>query len=97
MLRRISAFQKCEIKVTDLWERTDAFMSDAMAKNLEIEKTVTKIINSAHEPYHILCKSHAAEKLDRSNLSVLGKLEKEVKLRDKFESVLRMYLKVAKR
>ena len=60
-----TVFKKFEIKVTDLWERTDAFMSDVVAKNLEIEKTVPKIINSAHEPYHILCKSHTVEKLDR--------------------------------
>ena len=34
-------------------------MSDAVAKNLEIEKTVPEMINSSHEPYHILC--HTAE------------------------------------
>ena len=32
-------------------------------------------------------KSHTVEKLDRSNLPVLNKLEKDIKLRDKFEYV----------
>ena len=58
-----------------------------VAKNLEIEKTMALSINSSHEPYHILCKSHIVEKLDRPNLCVLGKLEKDIKLRDKFEYV----------
>ena len=34
-----------------------------------------------------MSKSHTVEKLDRSNLSVLNKLEKDIKLRDKFEYV----------
>ena len=32
-------------------------------------------------------KGHTLEKSDRSNLSVLNKLEKDIKLREKFESV----------
>ena len=78
--------RKSESKVTELWEKTDAFMSDAVAKNLEIQKTVPEVINSSHEPYHILRKSHTVEKLDRSNLSALNKLEKDAELKEKFES-----------
>ena len=80
-------FLKREMKASDLWKKTDAFMSDAVAKNLQIEKTVPKVLNSHHEPYHILCKSHTVEKLDKSNLKVLGTLEKQIKMREKFESV----------
>ena len=61
-------------------------MSDSVAKNL-IEKTVAKSLNSTHEPYYILCKSHTMEKLDKSNLSVLNELEQSMKIRNTLESV----------
>ena len=62
-------------------------MTDAASKNLEIKKLVPKILNSQNQPYHILCNSHTVEKFDRSNLSVLSKLEKDTKLRDTLESI----------
>ena len=75
-----------ELTAKVLWEQTDAFMSDSVAKNL-IEKTVAKSLNFTHEPYHILCKSHAMEKLDKSSLSVLNDLEQSMKIRNLLESV----------
>ena len=75
-------FRKREVKVTELWKKTDAFMLNTVAKNLEIEKTARN-----DKPDHILWKSHTVEKLDRLNLPVLNKLEKDTKLRDKFEYV----------
>ena len=48
---------------------------------------MVKSLNSTHEPYHILCKSHTVEKLDKSNLSVLNELEHSMKLRNILESV----------
>ena len=69
---------------SQLWEQGDAFMADSVAKNLEVEKMVPQIIGSNHIPYHILCKSHTVEKLDKSNLS---KLEKSASLREKFKSI----------
>ena len=82
-----SEFNKSNIQASNLWGKTDALMSDAVAKNLEIEKTVPNVLHSDHEPYHILCKSHTVEKLDKTNLFVLNKLERDIKLREKFESV----------
>lgn len=79
--------KESNIKAVHLWVKTDAFMSDAVSKNLQIETTVAEALQSKHKPYHILCKSHTVEKLDKSNLLVLNLLEKEIKLREKFESV----------
>ena len=70
-----------------LWKQTDAFMSDSIAKNLLLEKTVAKSLNSTHKPYHILCKSHTMEKLEKSNLSVLNELEQSMKLRNTLASI----------
>ena len=76
-----------EITSSQLWEHVDAFMTDSVAKNLEVEKIVPQIIGSNHIPYHILCKSHIVEKLDKSNFDVLSKFEKSVSLREKFEFI----------
>ena len=48
---------------------------------------MSQIIESNHIPYHILSKSHIVEKLDKSNVDVLSKLEKSVNLRGKLESI----------
>ena len=45
------------------------------------------MLDSTHIPHHILCKSHTVEKFDRSNLLVRSKVEKEVRLREKLESI----------
>ena len=75
------------VKAANLWGKTDAFMTDAASKNLEIEKLVPRILNYQHQLYHILSKSHTRDKLDQSNLSVLSKLEKDIKLRNTLESI----------
>ena len=59
-------------------------MSGSVAKNLLIEKTVAKSLNSTYEPYYILCKNHTVEK---TNLSVLNDFEQNMKLRNTLESV----------
>ena len=82
-----SIFMEREITSSQLWEHVDAFMTDSVAKNLEVEKIVPQIIGSNHIPYHILCKSHTVEKLDKSNLDLLSNLQKSVSLGEKFESI----------
>ena len=47
---------------SQLWEQGDAFMTDSVAKNVEVENMVPQIIGSNHIPYHILCKSHIVAK-----------------------------------
>ena len=71
----------------DLWEKTTAFMTDSVSKNLKIENGVAEVLNSSHIPYHLLCKAHTVEAFDRSNLDVLGSIEKEVNFRSKLEAM----------
>ena len=52
-----------------------------------IKKVVERLVCFYHITYHILCNSHTLEKFDLSNLSVLSKLEKNVKLQDTLESI----------
>ena len=61
-----------------LWEKIDALMTDSVTKNLGIKDTVPEGLGSTHHPYHLLCKSHTVEALDRSSLEVLSKIEKSV-------------------
>ena len=56
-----SAFSGMDLTVKVLWEQSDAFMSDSVAKNLLIENTVAKSLNSTHEPYHTLQKPYRGE------------------------------------
>ena len=58
-------------------------MIDVASKNL---KNLLKLVCLYLITYHALCKSHTKQKFDQSNLSVLSKLEKDVKLRDTLES-----------
>lgn len=46
-------FLKKQIDASDLWEKTDALMSDTVAKTLQTERTVPKALNYQHEPCHI--------------------------------------------
>ena len=71
----------------DMWSKVDAVMTDAVAKNLEIEKVIPLKIGSQHQPYHLLCKSHTVEALDKSNLKVLADIEQKVDLRNLLESI----------
>ena len=75
------------VAAANLWEKADAFMTDAASKNVEIKKPVPRILNSQHQPHHIFCKSHTVEKFGQSNLSVLSKLEKDIKLQYTLESI----------
>ena len=59
-------------------EKIDAVMTDAVSKNLEIENSIPLKISSDYHPFHLLCKSHTVEALDRSNLKVLSMIEKKV-------------------
>ena len=56
----------------DLWEKTTAIMTDSVSKNLKIEDGVAETLHSDHKPYHLLCKSHAVEAFDWSNLEILA-------------------------
>ena len=69
----------------DLWEQINAFMTDAVAKNLEVEFLVAEKLGSNHIPHHILCKAHTCEKLDECNELTLMKLEQKFKLCDIIE------------
>ena len=75
------------IEPVHLWEKEDAIMMDAVTKNLGIEETVSTTLGSSHEPYHLLCKSHTVEALDRPNFEVLSKIEKSVKQQDVLEQI----------
>ena len=70
-----------------LWEKTTALMTDSVTKNLKIECGVAEVLNSRHIPYHLLCKAHTVEAFDRSNLEVLGTIEKDVSFRAKLEKM----------
>ena len=75
------------VKAKDLWEKINALMTDSVSKNLSVPEEVASELDSRHIPHHLLCKSHTIEGFDRSNLSVLSKIEKEVGFRQKLESL----------
>ena len=70
-----------------LWEKVSAIMTDAVTKNLEIEETIAKALDSPHILLHLLCKSHTAQALDKSTLEVLNEIEKSVKQQEIFEKI----------
>ncbi len=70
-----------------LWEKTNAIMTDAVSKNLKIGEGAAEALQSIHVPCHLLCKSHTVEGFDRSNLSVLANLEKELGFREKLQTM----------
>ena len=53
-------------------------MTDSVEKNLKIENEIARELKSEHIPLHLLCKAHTVEALDRSNIDVLGELDKKV-------------------
>ena len=63
-----------------LWENIDAFMTDAVTKNLKGEPAVSETLGTEHIPLHILCKSHTCEKLDEGCLHALMKVEQQLKM-----------------
>ena len=70
----VGIFTKGVVSPEKLWGKTDAVMTAAATKNLIIEKS----LGTDHIPYHLLCKSHTVEALDRSNLEVLKQIENSV-------------------
>ena len=83
----------------DLWEKTSIIRTDPVEKNLHTKKAITKELKSNHVPYHILCKAHTVEALDRSNINVFANLEHALKFREALESMnsaVRSFLRVEK-
>ena len=62
-------------------------MTDAATKNFQIENSIASGLNSQYKPMHLLCKSHTVEALDKSNLDVLAKIEKQVNQHGTLENV----------
>ena len=75
------------IEPVRLWEKVDDIMMGTVTKNLGIEKTVSTMLGSSQQLYHLLCKSQAVEALDRSNLEVLSKIEKSVNQHDVLDKI----------
>ena len=83
----------------DLWEKIDAFMTDAVSKNLKVEYLVAEELQSSHIPIHILCKTHTCEKLDTCNEITLIKMEEMLKIREtikKREPRLKSFIRKSK-
>ena len=80
-LRRLSVTgNKLNVTASNIWEKIDAIMTDAITKNVKIEDGVAEALQSRHVPYHILCKSHTCERLDTDNLATLSQFEAKVGL-----------------
>ena len=82
-----STVLKESVTPSSLWQNTCAFMTDAVSKNLDVEKLVSQELGSNHIPHHLLCKSHTVEGLDTSNIQVLASLELDLKMRQGFEEL----------
>ena len=70
-----------------LWHKTDALMTDAVTKDLKIKDNIVTALGTTYKPMHLLCKSHTVEALDRSNLTVLYDIEKQVQQREILEGI----------
>ena len=99
-LKRLSvAANKLDVTASNLWEKIDAIMTDAVSKNLKMEDGVAEALQSRNVPYHILCKSHTCERLDTDNLTTLSQIEAKVGLREallKWKSQLKWFLRSKK-
>ena len=62
----------------NLWENITSFMTDAVVKNLKVEDEVSKIFESNHIPYHVLCNSHTCGEIDEACLHALISVEAEI-------------------
>ena len=80
-------YQNQNIQPSSLWDKIDALMTDAVTKNLSIEDTISTILKSAYKPYHLLCKSHTEEAIERSSLEVLSQIERFVNQQDVLEKI----------
>ena len=90
----LSVYSDVNIEPLFLWEKVDAIMTDSVTKNLGTEETISNALGSTHQPYHLLCKSHTVEALDKSNLEVLAKIEKSVKQQEVFKQINQSLLKI---
>ena len=73
------------VTVRDLWHKTTCLMTDAVSKNLKIGQLIADKLEISYVPFHLLCKSYCVEALDRSNLEILGNIEKQLcRLRNNF-------------
>ena len=53
-LKRLSvAADKLNVTASDLWNKIDAVMTDAVTKNLKIEEGVAERLGSKHVPLHL--------------------------------------------
>ena len=84
-LKRLCAAIRAVMSSKQLWECIDAFMTDAVSKNLKVEYEVANQLGSDHIPIHLLCKSHTCEKLDETNIQTLSEIESKIGLRKQLE------------
>jgi len=80
---RLAVTQKTTAKA--LWEKVNAFMTDAATKNLKVEMEVSKELKTNYAPLHLLCKSHTCDKFDECNVKTLSQIESKIKLREQIE------------
>ena len=66
-----------------LRDHFDEYMTDSVYTNLQVEYEVAKQLSSKHIPIHLLCKSHACEKFDATNISALASIESKIELGEK--------------
>lgn len=93
----VAAGDSCSAKT--LWTKIDALMTDAVSKNLQIEKGIAEKLDSDHIPYHLLCKSHTCERMDSDNLSTLTNMEAKLDLKELIiqrEAALKSFLRQSK-
>ena len=76
------------VTAKELWANVKIIMTVSVEKNLHIEEEIARQLNSDHVPLHTLCKAHTVEALDRSNIEVLGQLDKKVGFREALEETL---------
>ena len=62
-------------------------MTDSVTKNLKVGELIASKLGSSHIPKALLCNAHVVEKFDDTNLSVLAKIERELKLREQLEKI----------
>ena len=75
------------VSAKDLWENIDNLMTDSVTKNLKVGELIASKLGSSHIPKALLCNAHVVEKFDDTNLSVLAKIERELKLRERLEKI----------
>ena len=80
-------YQNQNIQPSSLREKIDALMTDIDTKNLSIEDAISTLLKSGYKTYHLLCKSHRVEAIDRSSLEVLSQIKKSVNQQDVLEKI----------